>query len=90
MSHIALMGFSLVTTIGMVTVSILGTQVPKKLRQVNLTATILGVILGSSLLIMHPIGSRCIELTAYVVVFALLYRYVGHRSEKLATLMTSK
>lgn len=90
-THIVLMSISLVATTGMVIASLCNIIVSRKIQLLTLIATVAGVILGASLLIIHPIGSRCLELTSYMIVFYFAYRYATIRSQSLAAApLTSK
>jgi len=53
-------------------------------RRTNLFITSFGIVLGGLLLIQVPLGVRCVELTAYLIIFTLAYRFVSERSAKLA------
>lgn len=77
------MVLSLIATTGMVLGVLSGILITRTMRRSNLIVTTLGILLGAGLLLAHPIGSRCLELTAYVVVFSFAYHFVNTRSEKL-------
>gem|GEM_PF-5899292 len=82
-SHITLLVISIVATASFVGLSMMRAVVPRGYRLANLVATTIGLILGAVLLIQHPVGSHCIELSIYVLAFTLLYRFVEKRSYQL-------
>lgn len=85
-THIVLLSLSIVATTIMVIMALFGRTIPALAQKINLVGTMTGIVLGTLLLIQHPLGSRCIELTAYVVVFGFAYRFIAARSRHLATL----
>ena len=84
MIHIILLCLSLVATTSMVILALMGRGIPALAQKINLIGTVAGIVLGALLLIQHPLGSRCVELTAYVLVFAYAYRFIAARSQQLA------
>lgn len=87
--HIILMSLSFVVTSIMVVLALFGVATPNKAHRANLITTIVGVTIGAVLLAAHPIGSRCLELTSYIVIFYFAYQYVSVRSKNLITSATS-
>lgn len=79
-THIILMSISLVTTTGLVVASLLNKTPTNIVRRINLVLTLIGIVLGAGLLIHQPIGSRCIELTAYVLAFGVAYHFIEAHS----------
>jgi hypothetical protein len=82
-THIILLSFSMIANTIMTIMALVGNRVPVLTQKINLVGTIIGIVLGALLLIQHPLGSRCVELTAYVVVFGFAYRFVAARSRRL-------
>ena len=85
MIHIILLCLSLVATTSMVILALMGRGIPALAQKINLIGTVIGIVLGALLLIQHPLGSRCLELTTYIVVFAFTYRFIATRTQKLLT-----
>jgi hypothetical protein len=83
--HIAALSLSIVATLVMTVAALASKATPKKLRQANLLVTGVGIALGGILLIQNPIGSRCLELTAYLAIFAVAYRFISTRSIQLVS-----
>lgn len=76
---IALVASVLATTIMMILV-LMSRKAPQIALRANLFITGIGITLGGILLIQHPVGSRCVELTSYLVIFVLAHRYIAIRS----------
>lgn len=49
-------------------------RLPRVIKAASLALTSTGLITGIALLIVHPAGSRCLMLSAYLVSFIVLYR----------------
>jgi hypothetical protein len=79
-THIILMSVSLIATTGLVIVALFGKTSPNIVRRINLVLTLIGIALGAGLLIHQPIGSRCVELTAYILAFGIAYHFIEARS----------
>jgi len=82
--HVITLSLSLLATVTMVIMALFSRATPFLARRTNLFVTGLGITLGVILLIQMPLGMRCLELTAYLVVFSLAYRFVSMRSTQLA------
>ena len=89
-AHIILLSLSVVATTLMMVGVLLSRAAPQLIRRTTLFITGIGVAIGGILLIQHPLGSRCIELMFYVVIFSVAYRYITVRSTKLTSLQTAK
>lgn len=81
--HIVALSLSIVATVTMTILALFSKATPKNVQRLNLAITSIGIALGTILLIQNPIGSRCVELSAYLVVFAFAYRFVANRSHAL-------
>lgn len=78
--HIIALTTSIFATTIMIISTLLSRATPKLAQRANLFITSIGIALGTILLINHPVGSRCVELTAYLVIFVLAYRFIAARS----------
>lgn len=83
--HIIALTTSLLATTIMMITTLQSRTVPKLTQRANLFVTGIGIALGGILLINHPVGSRCVELTAYLIIFVLAYRFIAARSTQLTT-----
>lgn len=82
--HVVALIMSIFATTIMMILALLSRATPEFARRVNLFVTGIGIAIGGILLINHPVGSRCIELTSYLVIFVLAYRFISARSVQLA------
>ncbi|MDB5178001.1 MAG: hypothetical protein JWO61_384 [Candidatus Saccharibacteria bacterium] len=82
--HIIALSLSIIATVTMAIMALLSHATPFVARRTNLFITGIGIALGGILLIQHPLGARCLELTAYLIVFSLAYRFVSVRSTQLS------
>jgi multisubunit Na+/H+ antiporter MnhE subunit len=64
--------------------ALLSKATPQMARRANLLITGIGIAIGGILIIQNPLGSRCLELTSYLVIFSFAYRYITMRSSQLA------
>lgn len=82
--HVIALTTSIFATTIMMISTLLSRAAPKLAQRANLFITSIGIALGTILLVNHPVGSRCVELTAYLVIFALAYRFIAARSTQIA------
>ncbi len=82
-AHIILLSVSILLTIGTTIAAANKNSVSKRLTACNIVITSFGVLLGIILLLDAPIGSRCIELSAYVALFAVAQVYIRKRNNQL-------
>jgi hypothetical protein len=83
-AHIVLLSLSIVATTLMMISVLLSHAAPQLVRRVTLFITGVGIAIGGILLIHNPIGLHCLELTTYIVVFGIAYRYITFRSDQLS------
>ena len=87
--HIVALSVSIVATTIMMILALLSKATPQMARRANLLITGIGIAIGGILLIQNPLGSRCLELVSYLVVFSVAYRYVTVRSTQLSLTQTT-
>jgi len=88
--HVIMLSLSLVATATMTIMALFSRATPFIARRITLLITGIGITLGGVLLIQMPLGIRCIELTAYLIVFSLAYRFISVRSRTLSPTITAK
>lgn len=82
--HIVLMTLSLIGTAGMAAASLSSVKIGTSFMRANIAVTTAGTLSGMALLLVEPIGVKCLMLASYVVVFALTYRFASRRNQLLA------
>lgn len=81
--HIALMIFSLVATAGMAAAALSSIKIETVFIRANVALTAVGTACGIALLIVEPVGTKCLILACYTVLFALTYRFIVQRNQSL-------
>lgn len=78
--HVVALTMSIFATTIMMILALMSRASPQVALRTNLFITGLGIALGGILLVQHPVGSRCIELASYLVIFVLAHHFIAIRS----------
>jgi hypothetical protein len=84
--HVIAFSLSLILSAGTLMRSLAGKRISGALTTINTGVTTSGALTGVTLLVSKPLGAYCAALLAYVVIFALVQRFINVRNGQLAEL----